>query len=140
MRARGLALLFLSMSCRPSAAAKRLTDVALLPMTAGYRVCSPRPLHACHLRAVTGLGTVVFKVSDVAAEASCDQQEPHAAQRCAKVGKPYDPANLKCLAGLGVFVNLFNEPGAGPSAGDDRPRLTLRCDEGETAIDLVVPL
>jgi hypothetical protein len=140
VRARFLAVILLSMGCRASMAGKPLPDVALSPMTGGYRVCSPRPLHACHVRAVTGLGNIVFPVADIAAEPSCKQHETHAAERCAKVGKPYDAANLKCLAGFGIFNSLYGIPDTAKVAGYESPRLTVRCDEGETKIDLVVPL
>lgn len=130
-------------SCRHSAAeavrAASLTDVKLSPITGGYQICSPRALHACRARAVTGLGAMALPVTDIAAADSCAEQQARATRHCAGVGKPYDSANLRCLAGQGIWSSLLHDP-AGASASGEKRRLTLRCAEGETWIDLITPI
>ncbi len=91
------------------------------------------------LSAVTGLGAMRLPVTDIAAAESCADQEARAKQRCAGVGHPYDPANLRCLAGQGIWNGLLHDD-PGPLASDEKQRLTLHCAEGETWIDLVTPL
>jgi hypothetical protein len=116
--------------------AASLADVKLSPISGGYQICSPRALHACRALAVTGLGAMALPVTDIAATDSCAEQEAHATRRCASVGKPYDAQNLRCLAGLGIWSSLLHDA-AGTSASDEKQRLTLRCAEGETWIDLI---
>jgi hypothetical protein len=119
-----------------------LADVGLSQITGGYRVCSPRALHGCRAHAVTRLGSVTFPVTDIAASPACEQQEQRAAKDCAGAGKPYDAVNLKCLAAQGILNKLLHDdsaPGAGARV-DERQRLTVRCAEGETWIDLFARL
>jgi hypothetical protein len=126
-------------TANPAPGAKALADVALAPISGGYRVCAPRGLHACRVRAVTALGAITFPVTDIGPSPSCEDQEARAVQHCAGVGKPYDPPNLRCLAGQGIFNSLLHEAG-GAAAGDEKHRLTVRCAEGETWIDLITPI
>ena len=116
-----------------------LADVSLSPIAGGYRICSARALHACRALAVTGLGAVALPVTDIAPAASCADQEARATRGCASVGKPYDALNLRCLAGQGIWNTLLHDP-PDPSASTEKRRLTLRCSEGETWIDLITPI
>ena len=130
-------------SCRHSVAeavrSASLTDVKLSPISGGYQICSPRALHACRALAVTFLGAMTLPVTDIAAAASCAEQQARATRRCAGVGKPYDAQNLRCLAEQGIWNSLLHDP-AGTSASSEKQRLTLRCAEGETWIDLITPI
>jgi hypothetical protein len=129
-------------SCHSKAeavSAASLADVKLSPISGGYQICSPRALHACRARAVTGLGAVALPVTDIAPAGSCAEQQASATRRCAGVGKPYDAENLRCLAGQGIWNTLLHEA-AGTSASGEKRRLTLRCAEGETWIDLITPI
>ncbi len=118
-----------------------LADVGLAPITGGYRVCAPRALHACRVRAVTALGATTFPVTDIAPSPSCADQEARAVRLCADVGKPYDALNLRCLAGQGILNSLLHDAaGAAAAEGDEKQRLTVRCAEGEAWIDLIAPL
>jgi hypothetical protein len=116
-----------------------LADVNLSPITGGYQICSPRALHACSALAVTGLGAVKLPVTDIAAAGSCADQQARATQHCAGVGNPYDAPNLRCLARQGIWNTLLHDA-PGPSASGEKQRLTLRCAEGETWIDLITPI
>ncbi len=129
-------------SCHSKAEAVRsasLADVKLSPISGGYQICSPRALHACRAVAVTGLGAMALPVTDIAAADSCAEQEARATRNCAGVGKPYDALNLRCLAGQGIWNSLLGDD-ARASAGGEKHRLTLRCAEGETWIDLITPI
>jgi hypothetical protein len=129
-------------SCHSKAEAVRsasLTDVKLSPISGGYQICSPRALHACRALAVTFWGAMTLPVTDIAAAASCAEQQARATQRCAGVGKAYDAQNLRCLAGQGIWNSLLHDP-AEASASSEKQRLTLRCAEGETWIDLITPI
>ena len=116
--------------------------MALSPITGGYRVCAPRNLHACRARAVTSHGAVSFPATDIAASPSCAGQEQRATEQCAGAGdKPYDPANLACLARLGILNALLDDHRGAPAGGGDEPkRLTVRCEEGIASIDLPASL
>ena len=154
-RAAFVVILLIGASCRrnpPATPAKppfpepagkaTLADVGLSPITGGYRVCSPRGLHACRARAVTDLGAITFLVTDIGPSPSCQDQEARAVQHCADAGKPYDALKLKCLASQGILNNLFHDSASGGLAphADERRRLTVRCAEGEAWIDLFTPI
>ena len=137
----GLLLATLVLGAHCSRNSPPLPDVSLSPITAGYLVCSPRPLHACRARSVDPISIIDFLPTDIAASPSCAAQEKLATQHCAGVGRPYDADNVKCLAGQGVLINRFSDPEKTVRRGDNEPyKLTLRCAEGQTSIDVIIGL
>jgi len=116
-----------------------LAGVSLSPISGGYKICSTHALHACRALAVTALGAVALPVTDIAAAASCTDQEARATRSCAAVGKAFDAPNLRCLAGQGIWNTLLHDL-PDPSANREKERLTLHCSEGETWIDLMTPI
>lgn len=125
-------------ACGPEASAG-LGDVALSPSSPdfGMVVCSPRALHACTGRWVMRGGVRVLGPVDVAPSASCATQASDAAAGCP--GGPGDAARLRCLAERGVLLDVLATWGPDADPAERASRFTLRCDEGETAIDVIEP-